>query len=172
MDPNAEKTQVYFSPNPWFKRKLFWVIFALVMISIPVGAWIYGKYFMKSSSPPAQTTGKTLNESQSPIAFDILKNPMVYEWRGSVEGVVTAKDDHSITISDNQNHKLTIPVIPSTDAIYGTKFYKRETKNKIDQFIYISHKDISLGSKVRGDFFVAAREKDKIIGSSFEIIEQ
>ncbi|MBI2334216.1 hypothetical protein HYU96_00230 [Candidatus Daviesbacteria bacterium] len=96
---------------------------------------------------------------------------MVYEWRGSVEGKVVEIDVNTITLSDDENNRLVIPVIPSTDVIYGTKFYKRETKDNIDQFVNVSHRDLPLGVRLRGDFFVAAREKDKIIGSSFEIIE-
>ncbi len=167
---------VYISSTPWYKRKILW-IFLSFLILIPLGFYIFKTYFLKT---PAQTLPQqsipapsepTLKENSSPIAFDILQNPLVYEWRGSVEGTLVAKDDHTITISDNQNHSIVIPVIPSTDVIYGTKFYKRETKDKVDQFINIPHQDIPIGSKLRGDFFVAAREKDKIIGSSFEIIE-
>lgn len=169
MEPTA-----YISPTPFYKKKLFLVfLFIAILILIPLGFYIFKTYFLKAPAPkPTEVSSEAaIKAEELPIALDILKNPMVYEWRGSVEGTLVAKDDHSITLADDQNHTLTITVIPSTDVIYGTKFHKRETKDKVEQFVNINHQDIPMGTKLRGDFFVAAREKDKKIGSSFEIIE-
>ena len=178
---NDEPKVIYTAPNPFYTKRIFYLIITLIILTLleifllsyfgfKINIFNKSPESISISSPPPQE--KTIKESETPIAFDILKNPLVYEWRGSVEGTITAKNDHAITISDNQNHSIVIPVIPSTVIIYGTKFYKRETKNNVDQFINVSHLDLPLGSKLRGDFFVAAREKDKIIGSSFEVIEK
>lgn len=168
MEPTINIT-----PTPWYKRKLLW-IFALILILIPFGAWVYATYFMKSATPSAPlppAAKNTLEEDSSPIAFDILKNPLVYEWRGSVEGTLTAKDEKSITLTDDKGNKITIIVQSSSKEITGTTFYRNKpTKDPRTNFIALE--DIPLGIKLAGDFFVFPQQQDKMFGSSFIVFDK
>ncbi len=177
MDENTAQPQViYTAPTPWYKRKLLWIL-GLFLILIPASFYLYKIYFLKN---PAQTpvqqptqvqSEPSIKESELPVAVNILQNPMVYEWRGSVNGTLTAKDDKSITLTDDQGHSIIIPITPSSEKITGTVFYKRETKNNKPQYGPISYMDIPLGTKLRGDFFVGGKEKNRIIGSSFAVVD-
>lgn len=165
MNPN-----VLFSSSPIFKKPLF-LAFILTLILIPALFYLYRTYSPKA--PVQQSTQvpsePTIKESESPVAFDILKNPLVYEWRGSVTGKLTAKDDKSITLSDDNGNSIVIPITPSSEKVVGTQFYKRGT-NKT-QYGTISYMDIPIGTLLRGDFFVAKNEKNRIIGSSFTVVD-
>jgi len=181
MDENTAQPQViYASPTPWYKSKKFIILlFVVILILIPLSFYIFKTYFLKAPvqtlpQQPAQVSSKsTLEESQSPIAFDILQNPMVYEWRGSVEGTLVAKDDKSITISDDKRNKITIIVASSSKEITGTKFYKTEAIPDKDgrRFTEVTIDNIPLGTKLHGDFFVFPHNKNELIGSSFNIVE-
>lgn len=160
---------VYISPTPWYKRKLVWV-FVLILFLIPTGSYLYASYFRKSPAPPAPpppTATNALEETDSPIALDILKNPAIYQWTGSVEGTVEAGDNTSITIVTKNNHSITIPIDSSPN---GTKFYSNKPgKDSKAQSLTIN--DMRIGSKVRGDFFIIPGKKNEMRAGSFVIIE-
>lgn len=162
---------VYISPTPWYKRKLVW-IFLLILILIPVGSYLYANYFRKSPAPPAPApvaSKNTLEEENSPIALDILQNPLVYEWRGSVEGILVAKDEKSITL-EKDNQKITISVDLNPDYT-GTKFYSNKPTKDL-KAPSLKLEDIPIGSYLRGDFFVFNHQKNEMVGSSFTVIEK
>lgn len=157
--------------TPWYQRKLLWV-FVLILILIPIGAWVYATYFMKSSSPPtqlpAQIQEKVIEEDKLPIAVDILQNPLVYEWRGSVEGVLVAKDEKYIILEKN-NQEITILI--SSDP-NGTKFFNIEgipNKQKNNKN-FIELVDIPIGTQLRGDFWIFPDRKNQLIGNVFEVV--
>ncbi len=174
MDENTAEPQVYISPTPWYKRKILW-IFLSFLILIPLGFYIFKTYFLKT---PAQTPVQQptqiqsepgIKESELPVAVDILQNPMVYEWRGSVEGVLTQKDDKSITLEkDGKSITISVDLNPNYT---GTKFFKgKPTKDPKSNFISLDN--IQLNTKLRGDFFVFPDKKNEKVGSSFMVIEQ
>lgn len=165
MEPTA-----YISPTPWFKRKLLWG-FLLVLILIPVGFYVFKIYFLKTPSPkPAEVSSEAAFKAEEfPIAVDILKNPMVYEWRGSVEGTVTKKDDKSIILEkDGKSITVTIDLNPNYT---GTKFFTGRGVNKNEKAKTLSIDEIRIGSYLRGDFFVFPHKKNEMMGSSFMVIE-
>ena len=164
---------------PFYKSKKFIILlFVVISILIPVGAYILKTYFLKTPDQtlPRQSiqtpSESTLKENSSPISFDIVQNPMVYEWRGSVEGVLVEKTDNSITL-DSSGNKLVITVQPSSQDITGTKFYRKQSQPD-DQgvlFTEVGLDGIPLGTKLHGDFFVFPHNKNELIGSSFNIVE-
>ena len=53
MDTDVPEIQVYFSPNPWYKRKLLWIIaFLFVLLLIPIIFYFYKNYFAKTPAQP------------------------------------------------------------------------------------------------------------------------
>lgn len=155
---------VYISPTPWYKRKLVWG-FLLVLILIPVGFYVFKIYFLKT---PQIKSG--LDEEELPVALEILQNPMVYEWRGAVSGTLVAKDNESITISNDKGQTIKISVDLNPNYT-GTKFYKNKP-SKDPRSNFISLDDIPLGARLSGDFFVFPRQKNQLMGSSFIVSEQ
>ncbi|MBI3109882.1 hypothetical protein HYZ06_02465 [Candidatus Daviesbacteria bacterium] len=156
------------------KRKLLWILgilFVLSPILVVLAIVFIPKLSLWQKAPLIVPSEKTLDENESPIAFDILKNPLVYEWRGSVEGTLVAKDEKSITLTDDKGNKITIMVESSSKEITGgTRFFKNKpTKDPRTNFIDL--KDIPVGTKLLGDFFVFPHRKNELVGSSFNIVE-
>lgn len=105
----------------------------------------------------------TIDLQTLPISLSILKNPVVYQWSGSVEGNISDKKSDSITISKN-NSSIIIPIIPGPN---GTKFASQSgTISK-----QLSVEEVRLGDYVRGAFFVSTVDKNKIMGSYFSIVQ-
>lgn len=113
---------------------------------------------------------QTIKESELPIAADIFKNPIVYEWWGSVEGILVAKDDQSITLEKNGN-RITI-LIKDEPGGTGTSFFTEESAKLGPKAQETPINDIPLGSHLRGNFLVHPADKNKIIGSSFTILKR
>ncbi|MBI4036633.1 hypothetical protein HY386_02025 [Candidatus Daviesbacteria bacterium] len=185
MNGNIPKPQILMSPSPFYSKKIFYLLVMVVILTL-VELFLLNYFGIKlnllanpfqpatpTSTPSASLSGKTLDESESPIAFDILKNPLVYEWRGSVVGTLVAKDEGSITISDDKGNKIVIFVQGSSKEIYGTKFYKPEAIPDKDgkRFTEVTVDKIPLSTKLHGDFFVFPHRKNELVGSSFNIVE-
>lgn len=120
-----------------------------------------------SVSLPAQTsTKKTVDEATLAIPYPVLQNPMVNEWRGSVEGKLVAKDTTSITISDNKGNKITIAVAPENK----TKFFSQAALRKGDKNNEVLFEKVTIGSYLVGDFW--ATNAKTLVGSSFLIMTE
>lgn len=160
------------SQGQFYKKIPFWIVLLiLTLVLISVGSYLYKTYFTKPTAPATQPVAEpTIKESELPIAFDILQNPLVYEWRGSVEGTLTAKDDKSITLSDDKDQTITILVNLNPN---GTRFFyipKGPNKTKsVDNLINLS--EIPIGSKLSGEFWVFQGRKNEMRGGSFTVIE-
>lgn len=177
MDGNSvPQPQVYISPTPFYRNRLFLIFtFIVILVLIPLGFYIFKTYFLKTPEKtlPQQTqvsSKSTIEESESPISFDILQNPLVYEWRGSVEGTLVAKDNESITIAKD-GQKITLPIDPGPN---GIKFYTKESfkigPEKDNHFLTIDK--IPLGTKLRGEFWVFPSKKEQLFTGSFTVIEE
>lgn len=132
-------------------------------------------FFLKQQQPlpqlpaPSQITA----EANLPIGLALLKNPIINQWRGGVEGVLVAKDEDSFTIKDDKGNSIKIPIRISFDFRPGmTIFYDFTAAKKPGETTAVPLKDIPLNSRLRGDFFVLPQDKNEIVGGTFEIIEK
>ncbi len=111
---------------------------------------------------PSPSPKSAIDESKLPVSLALLTNPIVYEWRGSVKGKITQKDDHTFTLVDEQGSSITISdKMPSGDK-FKAMFFDKSSINK-----QISLKDIPLGSVLLGDFFIFKGGPNTPVGSSF-----
>lgn len=111
---------------------------------------------------PSPAPKPALDESKLPVSLALLQNPIVYEWRGSVKGKMTQKDDHIFTLADEGGNSITISdKMPSGDK-FKAMFFDKSSINK-----EISLKDIPLGSILLGDFFIFKGGPNAPVGSSF-----
>ena len=116
----------------------------------------------KTLVPSPTSTKSTIDESKLPISLTLLTNPIVYEWRGSVQGKLTKKDEHIFTLVDDQSNSITITdKMPSGD-LFKAMFFDKNNSNK-----KISLEDIPLGSILLGDFFIFKGDSNTPVGSSF-----
>lgn len=116
------------------------------------------KEFTLSSTPPKPS----FDESKLPISLSLLTNPIVYEWRGSVKGKLTKKDERTFTLVDEVGNSIAITDTTASGAKFKTMFF-----DKADQTKQISLKDIPLGSILLGDFFIFTGATNTPVGSMF-----
>ncbi len=115
-----------------------------------------------SSKPILDESKPVIDESKLPVSLALLQNPIVYQWRGSVKGRITKKDDHVFTLIDEQGNSITITdKMPSGD-IFKPMFLDKNNINK-----QLSLKDIPLGSTLLGEFFIFKGSPNTPVGSSF-----
>lgn len=143
----------------------------IITLLLGFGLGFLAKSILPLNKTPAAPTQKatlsstpkpSIDESKLPISLSLLTNPIVYEWRGSVEGKLTKKDEHAFTLLDDQNNSITITdKMPSGD-VFKTVFFDKSNSNK-----QISLKDIPLGSTLLGDFFIFKGGPNTPVGSSF-----
>lgn len=102
---------------------------------------------------------KIITESESPVSIDLLRNSVVYQWRGSVEGTLTDKNKTTFTITKTGS-SIIIPI----DSIM-TKFFGTIKEDRTRD--YLKLEDIPTGTFVRGEFWTIPGKKDEIIGGQF-----
>lgn len=134
---------------------LIWVILSL-FLGIIIG--VLGGFFAKEI-----ITNKTATDL--PIGLELLKNPIVNQWRGAVEGELVEKTNDYIVINDEKGNSISIPLgeVPGRgkNAIF---FDLKKSKNQI------SLDEIPVGTKLLGDFFVIPGvNSTSIIGSTFSV---
>ena len=124
-------------------------------------------------APPQQSAPTPqITKSDLPISLALLKNPIVGDWRGNVTGKVIAKDEHTLTLEDDKGNKITVTdLMPSGSFTFKTMFLKYSKKTN-SRPIELTLKDISLGTMLRGEFFVFKNFPDVPVGSQFIIIEE
>lgn len=119
------------------------LIGALILILATVA---FVSYFLGSTtkSQPVSEEQKEamIKEADLPLPASILQNPLIYEWKGSVEGVLIAKTDTNITLGKN-GKRITITVLKNY-----TKFYRLPSSQEL------SLADIPLNSSLRGDIII------------------
>lgn len=175
-------TPQVFTPSLSYHSYLPWVIASLILLVVLlIGlnyfnilslskllpnqlGWLPHKPILLSFAPPqAGKELKCIPERHLRISNDLLQNYLVEQWRGNVDGALTAYDGKSITIS-KEGHSLTIPLTSST-----TFAQQLIDKNKVQyQDAKLSNKYI--GWNVRGSFFVTGKDKDwkdTFVGSDF-----
>lgn len=111
---------------------------------------------------PSTTPKPSIDESKLPISLALLTNPIVYEWRGSVKGKLTQKDDHTFTLVDDQGNSITITDITAIGDKFNIQFYDKTNNRK-----QILLDTIPLGSILLGDFFIFRDGPNIPVGSLF-----
>lgn len=168
MDPQSAQPQIPIvtvkSPSNFFNKTLLICVTSLfVGFILGIITWAvlpFGK--TEVTVPPSRTVSK-IDESKLPVSIELLTNPIVYEWRGSVFGKITKKDEHTFTLVDEKNNTITITDIPPNGSIFKTTFI-----NKADKLSKpLSLKDIPVGSTLRGEFFVWKTGPNIPVGSLF-----
>src|SRR3989304_8797640 len=101
-------------------------------------------------SPTLQPQG-LISVSQLPINPELLKNQIVYEWRGSVRGRLTQKDEHTWTLVDEKGNSITITDVSANGDIFKTRFFEKVDDGNQRQ---ITLNEIALDSTLMGDFFI------------------
>lgn len=117
---------------------------------------------------PLQQIAKPQSQTNLPISLELLQNPAVYEWRGSVTGKIIAKDEHTLTLEDDKGNKITLTdLLPQGAGTFKTIYFKKTDTRPIQ----LTLKDIPLGTTLRGEFFVFRNFSDTPVASSFTIVE-
>lgn len=173
MDPNLPAQN-----TPFYKNKitivliiiLFQVFYTFTLLNI-----VKIKQLNQKTSPANLPSQKTINENGLPIALDLLKNPVVDQWGGSVEGLLTAKDEQSITVyNKNKNARITIYLYIPPSKERMTIFYNPKLAKFGKSNPEVDPKDIPVGTYLRGNFFISplSTDKNKVVGNSFTIVEE
>lgn len=170
MDPISAPLTLPNLPTPkisFFKGKLKFligIVFLLLIASVILVVIFQSKG--QAEKTVAVEEEPMVKVSELPIGLDLLKNPIINQWRGSFDqATLISKDEESITIEKNGS-KLVIPV--------DSKFTWFFTNDKTKTNARISLNDILVGSKVRGDFFAIPSEddKNKIVGGAITYQEK
>lgn len=74
-------------------------IVAVVAFVAGIGVGVIGKNGALEQKEPGSEVPTTITQEELPLPVSILKSPLVYEWRGSVEGTLTKKSDTEFTLS-------------------------------------------------------------------------
>lgn len=149
-------------------KLIFLALFVLLLgflLGFGVNRFLFSKKTQTSISTITQSLPQNIDESKLPISLPLLQNPMVYEWRGSVQGKLTDKKEHFFTLTDENGRSITITDITPTGEIFKAVYYEK-TKLKWKE---ISLNDIPIGSILLGDFFIFKNGKNTPVGSLFKI---
>lgn len=167
MDKDSTGVIIKANQTSVSQRKLFLIagILAYTLILAALVNFVTVKTQKQPLSSSQTQTQPRASVENLPIGLEILTHPMVYQWKGSVEGLLTEKTTNTITLTKDGN-KLTIPVDPK-----GTVFFDSRT-GKTDKGTKPTTLDnIPIGSYLRGEFYTAPipGDKNKIAGSLFTV---
>lgn len=157
-----------------FKKRTFPFPFILIVLIIVACLVALNVLFFYNQSPSAKKTTVALSptpkpaadNTKLPISLSLLKNPIVYEWRGSVKGKIVKKDKHTFTLADDKGNSITISDIMPSGDIFKTMFYLHGNGNTL---ISASLSAIPLNSVLRGSFFIFKYGPNSPVGSDFII---
>lgn len=77
-EDSTPNIQVYFSPTPWYKRKILWA-FLITLLLIPLGFYAYKNYFLVSAPPPVSSPSPPTSPANPLVAkakalgYDIIR---------------------------------------------------------------------------------------------------
>ena len=161
--PNEAVTVIQASKN--FPLKFVFIGIGVIVYTLLI--FYLAAKFQPFSAKELKQPEVAITQEESPISIDLLRNPVVYQWSGSVEGTLTAKTEDSITLN-NKDASLTIPVTTHRKRNIFFYRYKEGTSSAltIDR--------LELGTFMVGQFWVlpSNEENDKIDGISFSIKER
>ncbi len=169
MDENLENLSVQQKGSKNFPTSFVLVFLLGVILGGGVSTLIRG-YFNTStledknlSTQPRQFEASKdiftpqIREEDLPIGLELLKNQIVYEWRGSFQGKVVGKGEHSLTVEDDKGNRIVLTDI-TPDIQMRTGFF-----NKKDDRILRKFTDLEFGETVRGEFWVYKGQKNTAV---------
>lgn len=133
---------------------------SLKTIFIAIGILALG--FILGFAAKSTISSNNQTAEKLPVSLELLKNPIVYQWRGSVKGKITKKDAHNFTLTDDQNRSITITDITPTGQQFKTAFFDKTNFNKQASF-----SAIPVGSTLSGEFFILKGGPNTPVGSMF-----
>ena len=159
--------------NP-IKKVLPMIMVFLLGVVLSSGCWYFmisqktgkGGFAWLTDNLSKQDESKRTPKEILPIGQSLLTNPAVHSWRGSVEGKLISKDDHTFTLEDSKGNRITITDIMPTGGYYNTVFNKPGDNGKVEQVLL---KDIPLQTKLRGDIWVFRGAENTPIGGLFSL---
>lgn len=168
MDQNAQQKPSITT----FLLPIFTLFLGLIIGIIASRLMTPSQKILPQETLPQQNVKPQINlTTDLPISLRLLQNPAVYEWRGDVNGKVIAKDEHTLTLEDQKGNKITVTdLLPNGSGIFKT-IYLKYLKKTGSRPIELTLKDITLGTMLKGEFFVFKNFPDTPIGSSFVIVE-
>lgn len=109
----------------------------------------------------------TIEESKLPVSSSVLTNPIVYEWRGSVKGKLTKKDEHTFTLVDNKGNSITITDTNVKGERGNIRFLDKVDDKALADTKVTTLSNIPIGSVLLGDFFIFKNGPNIPVGSMF-----
>lgn len=167
-------------PTILYTKRVFNLTPRLVPLLVLVAGIIIGygasyiltqKKVIPQDANPQIPKYKQISEDELPIALYLLKNKIVTQWRGYIEGTLIAKDEQAITIKDDKGNSLIIPNRVNPEDKMNTLFFDPDVY-KTSKKGYVTLDDIPLQSQLRGDFFVIPGLKNRIVGGSFTVVKK
>lgn len=119
------------------------------------------------AQPEGKTETPTVTQEELPISLSLLKNPIIYQWRGTVKGTLVAKDEDSITIRDEQGNSIVIhlPVLPAGEKLDFI------VKRQGGETTLLPLENIPLNASVQSEFIVPQDNEDILVGTDFIYFE-
>lgn len=134
--------------------------------------------FRPQALPPAISVGQVsetgVTEDMLPVGLEVLQNPVVYEWRGSVRGRLISKDESSFILEDDEGNRITISERTAFGERFRTSYYDttEEVATPSGTLKEISLNDIPLGATLGGEVWIFSGGKNTPVGGSFFITEK
>lgn len=136
----------------------------LVLILATVAFVSYSLGSASKSQPVSEQKEPVVKVTDLPLPISTLQNPLIYEWQGSVEGVLVEKNDKNFTL-EKDGKRITITVKNGYTA-----FYKQGATGSAKLTI----KDVPEGTTVRGTVWLSLKGKlalsgvaDDVVGGTF-----
>lgn len=136
------------------KNPFFIIVIVFIFALIPIFLFIQSK----NQNPtelitPSITPNPTEIEENLPVDKSVLKEPMIYQWKGSVEGKLISKTENTFTLEKN-GRQIVIKTLDN---------YSEFTKIPLGKNIVL--KDIPLQANLIGTVLIT--EKKNIIAEMF-----
>lgn len=126
---------------------------------------------LKPTQKSAITPQITKADLPLPVSSNLLKNPIIYEWRGTITGKLIAKDEHTLTLTDDKGNEITITdLLPNGTGTFKTMYlkYLKKTGSRPAE---LALKDIPLGTTLRGDIIIFKNFPNTPVANVFTIME-
>lgn len=102
-----------------------------------------------------------ISEEELPIGLELLQNPIVYQWRGSVQGKVIAKGEHSLTLENDKGNKINLTDKVPSGEIFRTVIIKNGNR--------VSFMDLDYGDRIVGEFWIFPGGKNTPVAGVLEV---
>lgn len=165
MDSNYDQTSDQAPKKPLI------ILVISILVAFMVGI-VLGNGLSSSKTPQQASKDTEVPQSQKaveekiPIGISLLENPIIYQWSGSVDGTLTDKTADSITIAKDGN-TITIPVVKASQFFGLPQPVPNSNATKREN---ITLNDLTIGTRLRGDFFAFPWEGKGVIKAGTLVI--